>query len=255
MKIISNPNPQIPTSFERFYLSFQAQKVGYLQGCRPFIGLDGCHLKGPYVGILLCAIAIDANCGVYLVALGVIEIECLDSWRWFLDLLHRHVGVHENKQVCFMTDRQKGIIAALNKVWPNHNSRFCCRYILQNMLSRFKLDYLRDIFWHAATSSNKVAFLKAMDEIKQTSPQAHAYLNNISLETWAVHAFETVCKTEHNTNNVVEAFNGWMNKHLTLPMLTMMERVRRKLMKRIQDRYEAAMLWEWNIPPMIYQKL
>ncbi|TXG53787.1 hypothetical protein EZV62_019043 [Acer yangbiense] len=120
---------------------------------------------------------------------------------------------------------------------------------------RFKLDYLKDIFWPAATSSNKVAFLKAMDEIKQTSPEAHAYLSNISVETWAVHAFDSVCKSEHNTNNVVEAFNGWMNKHRALPMLTMMERVRRKFMKRIQDRYEAAILWESNIPPVINRKL
>ncbi|TXG69661.1 hypothetical protein EZV62_004596 [Acer yangbiense] len=124
-----------------------------------------------------------------------------------------------------------------------------------NKLYRFILDYLRDIFWPAATSSNKIAFLKAMDEIKQTSPEAHANLSNISVETWAVHAFDNVCKSEHNTNNVVEAFNGWMNKHRTLPMLTMMERVRRKFMKRIQDRYEAVMLWESNIPPMINRKL
>ncbi|TXG51605.1 hypothetical protein EZV62_024129 [Acer yangbiense] len=124
-----------------------------------------------------------------------------------------------------------------------------------NKLYRFKLDYLRDIFWPAATSSNKVAFLKAMDEIKQTSPEAHAYLRNISIETSAVHAFDTVCKTKHNTKNVVKAFNGWMNKHRTLPMLTMIERVRRKFMKRIHDRYEAAMLWESNIPPAINQKL
>ena len=98
-------------------------------------------------------------------------------------------------------------------------------------MCRFKLDYLRDIFWPAATSSNKVAFLKAMDDIKQTSQEAHAYLSNISVETWAVHAFDSVCKSEHNANNVVETFNGWMNKHRTLPMLTMIERVRRKFMK------------------------
>ncbi|KAK2656610.1 hypothetical protein Ddye_009662 [Dipteronia dyeriana] len=95
------------------------------KGGGPFIGLDGCHLKGPYEGILLCAIAIDANYGVYPVALGVVEIECLDSWRWFLDLLHRHVGLYESREVCFMTDRQKGIIPALNEIWPNHKSRFC----------------------------------------------------------------------------------------------------------------------------------
>ncbi|TXG57248.1 hypothetical protein EZV62_018561 [Acer yangbiense] len=120
---------------------------------------------------------------------------------------------------------------------------------------RFKLDDLRNIFWPADISSNKIAFLKAMDEIKKTSPKAHAYLSNILVETWAIHAFDSVCKSEHNTNNVVKAFNGCMNKHRTLPMLTMMERVRMKFMKQIQDRYEAAMLWESNIPPVINRKL
>ncbi|KAI9156739.1 hypothetical protein LWI28_011389 [Acer negundo] len=122
-------------------------------------------------------------------------------------------------------------------------------------MCRFKLDYLRDIFWPAATSSNKVAFLKVIDEIKQTSLEAHAYLSKISLETWAVHAFDTICKTDHNTNNVVEAFNGWMNKNRTLPMLTMIEKVIWKFMKLIQDRYEATMSWESNIPPAINRKL
>ncbi|TXG66487.1 hypothetical protein EZV62_007762 [Acer yangbiense] len=93
-----NPNPQVPTNFQRFYLSFQAQNVVYLQRCRPFIGLDGCHLKGLYEGILLCAIAMDANYRVYMVALGVIEIDCLDSWRWFLDLLHPYVGLYESRE-------------------------------------------------------------------------------------------------------------------------------------------------------------
>ena len=30
--------------FKRMYVSFNAQKVGFLGGCRPFIGLDGCHI-------------------------------------------------------------------------------------------------------------------------------------------------------------------------------------------------------------------
>ena len=30
--------------FKRMYVRFNAQKVGFLGGCRPFIGLDGCHI-------------------------------------------------------------------------------------------------------------------------------------------------------------------------------------------------------------------
>lgn len=31
----------------------------------PLLGLDGCHLKGPYGGQLLAAVGTDANDGMY----------------------------------------------------------------------------------------------------------------------------------------------------------------------------------------------
>ena len=34
--------------FKRMYIRYNAQKVGFLGGCRPIIGLDGCHLKGRF---------------------------------------------------------------------------------------------------------------------------------------------------------------------------------------------------------------
>ncbi|KAK3204273.1 hypothetical protein Dsin_018319 [Dipteronia sinensis] len=46
----------------------RAQRLGFLEGCRPFIGLDGCHLKGPCGGILLSEVALDANSGLFPLA-------------------------------------------------------------------------------------------------------------------------------------------------------------------------------------------
>ncbi|KAK3188731.1 hypothetical protein Dsin_028292 [Dipteronia sinensis] len=135
-----------------------------------------------------------------------------------------------------MTDRQKGIIPAFTEVWHNYNSRFCGRHILQNMMSRFKVDYLTKQFWPVANSSNLQEFLEAMEAIMATSEAAYPYLIRIPLESWTVHTFDTICKTNHNTNNVVEAFNSWLNKFHALLMLTLMERVRQKFMKRIHDR-------------------
>ncbi|KAL0346562.1 UNVERIFIED_CONTAM: hypothetical protein Scaly_1672200 [Sesamum calycinum] len=34
-------------------------KKGFLSGCRPFIGVDGCHLKGPHGGVLLTAVGVE----------------------------------------------------------------------------------------------------------------------------------------------------------------------------------------------------
>jgi len=53
--------------------------VGFTRGCRPFIGVDWCFLKGPYKGVLLTALALDANNGYFALAYGVVEKENRDN--------------------------------------------------------------------------------------------------------------------------------------------------------------------------------
>ena len=36
--------------FKRMYVCLYACKRGFLVGCRPLIGIDGCHLKGTIGG-------------------------------------------------------------------------------------------------------------------------------------------------------------------------------------------------------------
>lgn len=62
-----------------------------MAGCRPFIGVDGCHLKGKYGGVLLSAIATDANFGIFPLAFAIVESENADSWTWFLTLLSEYL--------------------------------------------------------------------------------------------------------------------------------------------------------------------
>ena len=50
---ITEPNTQ--PKFKRIYVRYNTQKVGFLGGCKPFVGLDGYHLKGKFSGhILMC---------------------------------------------------------------------------------------------------------------------------------------------------------------------------------------------------------
>ncbi|XP_056692221.1 uncharacterized protein [Spinacia oleracea] len=44
-----------PPLFMRMYVCLDALKRGFKQGCRPLIGVDGCHLKGSYPGQILVA--------------------------------------------------------------------------------------------------------------------------------------------------------------------------------------------------------
>ena len=59
--------------FKRMYIRYNAQKVGFLGGRRPFIGLDGCHLEGRFGGQLLSATAKDGNDNIFPVTMVVVK--------------------------------------------------------------------------------------------------------------------------------------------------------------------------------------
>ena len=93
--------------FKRMYVRFNAQKVGFLGGCRPFIGLDGCHIKHRFGGQILSATAKDANDNIFPVAMAVVEQETRDSWIWFLEIFAEDIGRPEELKLVFISDRQK----------------------------------------------------------------------------------------------------------------------------------------------------
>jgi len=53
---INQPQPSLPPRFGYFYIRLNGCKQGFLAGCRPFIGVDGCHLNITYGGQLLVAV-------------------------------------------------------------------------------------------------------------------------------------------------------------------------------------------------------
>ncbi|WOK97554.1 hypothetical protein Cni_G06262 [Canna indica] len=96
--------------FKRFFVCFDAMKKGFVRGCRPWFGIDGCHLKGTYGGVLLSAVAIDGNKGLFPIVFAVVEVECMDSWKFFLCLLYESLAsVQEWKDhpLTIMSDMQK----------------------------------------------------------------------------------------------------------------------------------------------------
>ena len=71
--------PEAPPQFHKMYIYLDTCKQGFKAGCRPFIGLDGCFLKGYFGGQLLSAIAQDANNHFYVIAYVVIDSETKDN--------------------------------------------------------------------------------------------------------------------------------------------------------------------------------
>jgi len=104
---INQPQPTLPPRFGSFYMFLDGCKQGFVAGCGPFIGFDGCHLKTTYGGQLLVAVGRDPNDQYFPLAFAVVENECKETWRWFLTLLLQDIGDIDNHRWVFILDQQK----------------------------------------------------------------------------------------------------------------------------------------------------
>ena len=91
--------------FEKLYVCFEGCKKGFLVGCKPFIGLDACHLKNKSGGQLITALCKDPNEEYFSLAYTVVEAETKNSWTWFINLLLADIS--QNKRWVFMLDQKK----------------------------------------------------------------------------------------------------------------------------------------------------
>ncbi|KAL0453361.1 UNVERIFIED_CONTAM: hypothetical protein Slati_1314200 [Sesamum latifolium] len=104
--------------FSRMYVCFGGLKSGFKAGCRPIIGVDGCHLKGPNGGILLTAIGVDPNNSLFPIAYAVVNKECRETWEGFLIILKHDLNIIRQHEFTFMSDKQKGLMQAFEEVFP-----------------------------------------------------------------------------------------------------------------------------------------
>ena len=107
---VNRSHLELQPYIERFYVFLEACKRGILSACRPFIGVDGCHLKGEFAGQLLTIVGKDGNNGIYPIAIAVVEAETKESWTWFLSRLLEDTGGVNEQRWTFMSDQQKVMI-------------------------------------------------------------------------------------------------------------------------------------------------
>lgn len=70
--------------------------------------MDGCILKGQFLGKLLSTVGRDGNDNIYPIAFDVVEAETKDNWMWFLKTLLSDLRAHErHARPTFISNQQK----------------------------------------------------------------------------------------------------------------------------------------------------
>ncbi|XP_073138705.1 uncharacterized protein [Henckelia pumila] len=146
-------------------------------------------------------------------------------------------------------------LKALKNIHPEDSSMYCARHKYNNFRKVYPDPKLKGLYWDAVRATNEFDFKHAIDSIKSVNKDAWKWLLQDEPKHWPLHAFDHHVKVDHVTNNMTESFNAWIEKSRQFPILTLLEYIRRKVMKKIYKRFEKGNAWESEIPPMVRKKL
>ncbi|KAL8555977.1 hypothetical protein ACS0TY_003696 [Phlomoides rotata] len=244
------------TRFNRMYICWEALKRGFIGGCRPILGVDGCWLKGKHGGNLLTAVGVDGNNNLFPIAYAVVDKENGEIWEWFLTLLKVDLLIEVDK-FTFMSDKQKGLIQAFESVFPGADHRYCVRHMHNNLKTAgFRGQAFKKLLWQAACSTTVGEFNLRMNEMKSLSEGAWEWFQNKPPNQWSKAFFCDKSKCDMLLNNVCESFNSNILDARDKSIITMLEWIREYLVKRqVRNRDRANTRWKGKLCPRINKVL
>ncbi|GKB79144.1 mutator type transposase [Tanacetum coccineum] len=196
--VYGEEDPDYPTRlFRRIYVCLGALKRGFREG-----------------------VGVDANNGIYPVAYGIVESENQYSWTWFLKCLGDDFDLYSNSNFTFITDRQKGLLPALEKLFPHAEHMYCC-----------------------ASSTTTVLFEKNMQELKYFNKKAYEWLKKIPAKHWSRAYFSGRAHCDLLINNICEVFNRQLLDARDSPIITALEHGLLPALEKLLRKLPVSVLW------------
>nr|KAJ0185090.1 hypothetical protein LSAT_V11C900461820 [Lactuca sativa] len=212
LEVCNEPNP------DRIYICLGELKLGFKSRKWELLGLDGCFSKGTHHGQILTVVGFDSNKGIYPLAYTVVEAETTSSLTWFFEYLGGDLNLDASSNFTFVSNRQKGIIPTIAKVFPNVENRWCLRHINENIKVQWRGEEFRYHLWRCATNATIRHFEIEINEFKDFSGEAHEWLSR--------------AHSDSLLNNMCEVFNSKLEHGRDKPIITYLEYIKVYLMKR-----------------------
>ncbi|XP_024948537.1 uncharacterized protein LOC102622519 isoform X2 [Citrus sinensis] len=241
--------------FKGFFLCLRETVWGFAFRCRHFIALDGWRLGGEFGGVMLTAVGIDANDGIWPVAVYEVEEESNSTWYNFLLKLGEMLRVDNGEGFCFISDGENGVEDALEALMCRAEIRICAQTVYERMKAKFPSNILWQLFWGACRSTNATEFYRHLDEIKVLDERCYEWLMESKWERWALHCMPAWAKCTHVTNKMGKKFFFWMHEYFAQSITRRMEAIVRKTRDLFERRYAAWLPWKGKLPPVVREKV
>ena len=245
LKRLSDANPGTYSSYEKenrapegsppvehFRRSFVAlpEAIRAFRLCLPIVFLDGCHLTGHYVGMLLIAVAKDANSNIVPLAVTMCPMEDTANWGYFATHFNRAFGQLRGETI--LSDRLKGLGTELDAAFPDCCCVACVKHLAGNMSGGASSVGKRDVVLNATFRLAKEKTVQGLASAIREESSAHSRLSTALTavkDKWAdCHLSGYRC--DEYTQNASESVNaalldargkGIITLHVTWRRLTM----------------------------------
>lgn len=178
------------------------------------INLDGTFMKYSAGGALLVACLKNSNNEIQIVSVAWVSGETKDNWSWFVRYLFQTC-----KHPAFViSDRDKGLIPAMQAEASAIPHFVCLRHMLENFNAKFHNQALKDQAWKLGKSLNEKSFERRASDMKEKNAKALEWLTDVELTKWAA-AYSPCARFGTMTSNNVESVNNVLLQARTEPLL------------------------------------
>ncbi|XP_070047328.1 uncharacterized protein [Nicotiana tomentosiformis] len=148
-----------------------------------------------------------------------------------------------------------GLECTIRELLTMAEHRMCARHILANWSKKWRGIARRNAFWRCAKSTYEAELKKNLDELNMLCSNIFENLLYYNKERWCRIYFSEFSKCDVVENNMVECLNAWIlvARHKTI--ITMLEEIRLKMMKRIAQLRDFSNTWIIDISHMALKDL
>ncbi|XP_061993537.1 uncharacterized protein LOC133711424 [Rosa rugosa] len=247
--------------FQRLFLAYAGCVKGF-EFCLPVLFVDGTFGKSVYKGQILCATGKNGNHGFFPLAMCVCDSETDANWSFFFQHL-KNLLEPQGRKITFISDRGVGLLSAFDKIFPGNPHLFCYKHLVHNLMTKYNgkgssvlKDDVKKKFFELAYSCTEKEYRFHLRELREAGGAdiIDPFLADLPVQNWC-RAFFPGCRYGIMANSIAESFNAWFAVEREMPMYTMLDQTRIRVMQMMGERRDEAQLWTSQLTPVMEGRL
>ena len=187
--------------------------------------------------VTICCIS-NTSCaftGIFPIAVAVVSSEDKDNWNWFMIELKK--VLLSDMKYTFISDRNSGLLEAMNNVFSDHFHSYCMFHLKLNLLDKMKRkdhNFKESVlykFRECAYAPNVVRFEEKLKSLREEGGKiVQDWVDKVPIEHWA-NAYFARKRYGEMCSNVAESFNAKIKDTRHLPIVNLINKIRIEVMK------------------------